>query len=394
MKSWGVAALPVELRRSVEQPLSRYILWSLAILGLAARLAMASQTTGGDFAPVWEAVRSFLHNQPPYQIPLFVYPPSSLLLFAPLGLAGFSSSLLIFLVVDLAAIVLAAGCCLLLFGARLTSPWGAATLVSLCLFAPVTQTLNQGSVNGLVLAAEAGALLAASRRRWLLAGALLGLSFAIKPVLLPLLLIPLLYRRWAAAVISLAVPAVLSAVALSLATDGGLYASQVIPSLLRGPAATGQSENVALAGAVLELGLPAQLGLWLRLGLLSLAAAIAWVRWRSGGDETLRLVEMAGLILITTFLAHSFAWMYYAIYLLPLFVSVLHPASAMRSGLAAAGLYGVGGPDIRLWLLLGLTGSRVVHVRSTLGFLLLLVALASATFSRGRFRSSRRVAPP
>ncbi len=383
------AVWKVELRRLAQQPLSRGILWSLAIMGFAARLLEASQAEGGDFVPVWKAIQRFLHDRPPYSVHLFVYPPSSLLLLAPFGLAGLAPSLRAFLVVDFLAIVVATACCLKVFGLRLASVQAAASFVCVSLFSPVTQTLNQGNVNGLVLAAEGAALLAASRERWLLAGVLLGLGFAIKPVLLPLLLIPVFYRRPAAAAVALLVPALLSAVALSLATDGGLYLSRVVPSLLAGPTARDQAENVALSGAVVLLGLPAQLGLWLRLCLLVVAASIVWARWRAGGDEPLRFVEIAGLILIATFLSHSFAWMYYAIYLLPLFISVFHPASAMRSAFAVAGMYGVGGPDVRLWLLAGLAGSRLVHVRSTLGFLALLLALGFATFS-GRESISRK----
>jgi arabinofuranan 3-O-arabinosyltransferase len=363
------------------------VLWLLGLLGLAGRIVIASRSEGADLLQVWSAVHDFLHHLPPYRprpsVLPFNYPPSALLLLAPLGLAKFASVKAAFAVINALAVAVAAWLCLGLFDIPWRSAAGGALLVAVCLFSPVIETLDTGNINGLVLAGEAGALLAASRHRWLTAGALLGLSFAIKPVLLPLLLVFALWRRWAAAALALAIPVTLSAIAFSLATGAGQYLTDTVPALAAGPSG-GQSENVALRGAVFLMGMPPELGTGLRLLLLLVAGGVTWRCWRAPNDRAIEMVEVAGLILITTFLGHSFAWPHYAVYLLPLLVSVVHPASPMRTWIAAAGVYAIGAPDLRLWLSAGAAGSVLVHLRFTVGFILLFIVVATALWRATR----------
>jgi arabinofuranan 3-O-arabinosyltransferase len=373
------------------------VLWPIGILGLAGRMTMASRSEGADLLQVWSAVHDFLHRLPPYRarpwVLPFPYPPSALLLMSPLGLADFASAKVVFAVVNALAIAVAGWLCLEMFGMPWRSRAGAVTLIGVCLFSPAIQTLNTGNINGLVLAAEAAALLAASRDRWLWAGAALGLGFAIKPVLLPLVLLFALWRRWAALAVALAIPLAGSALALSLAVDGGQYVSHTIPGLLAGPGPRHQSENVALTRLFYLAGPSADLAVWPRMLLAALALGILWRRRPTKDAEPLRLVEVASLILLATFLGHSFAWPHYAVYLLPLVVSVVHPASAMRTWTGLAGLYGIGMPDLRLWLLGGPLGFVLVHLRFTAGFALLFIAVARAlwTSARAGCRSASRL---
>lgn len=373
------------------------VLWSIGILGLAGRTTMASRSEGADLLQVWSAVHDFLHRLPPYRarpsVLPFLYPPSALLLMSPFGLADFASAKVVFAVVNALAIAVAGWLCLEMFGIPWRSRAGAATLIGVCLFSPAIQTLNTGNINGLVLAAEAVALLAASRDRWLWAGAAMGLGFAVKPVLLPLVLLFVLWRRWAALAVALAIPLAGSALALSLAVDGGQYVSHTIPGLLAVPDPGDQSENVALTGLFHLVGLSTDLAAWSRLLLAVLALGILWRSRPTEDAKPLRLVEAASLILLATYLGHSFAWSHYAVYLLPLVVSVVHPASAMRTWTGLAGLYGIGMPDLRLWLLGGRLGFVLVHLRFTAGFALLFVAVGRAlwTSARAGCRSASRL---
>lgn len=361
------------LAAELSSPATQRLLLTVAIALLAGRILLSFRYGGGDFLPVWTAVRAFFHQQTPYGVRLFVYPPSSLLLFAPVGLLGFGAAKIAIIVVDAVAIVAAALLSLRIFGVSWRSAAAAITLIGLGLFAPVTQTLYAANVNGLVVAGEAAALLAAVRQRWLLAGAFLGLTFAIKPVLLPLVLLLALERQWRSLLISLSIPAILSGFALLLSVDGGLFFSRTVPFLIGGEGQSG--ENVALAGAVVAIGLPLWSAGLLRVLILVAALAIAWRRWPAIAGTPLELVEMASLIVITTILVASFGWPYYGIYLIPLLVSLVHPASAMRSWLGGLGIYGIGGPDLGLWLRAGHPGFVLLHLRFTLGFLLLLLAI-------------------
>jgi len=353
------------------------VLLAIGVALLAARVLLAFRYGGGDFLPVWAASRAFLHHQTPYAVTLFVYPPSSLLLFAPFGLLGFTAAKVGIIVLDAAAIVLAAALCLRIFGVRWRSSAGAITVVGLGLFAPVTETLYAANVNGLVLAGEAAALLAAARQRWMLAGAFLGVTLAIKPILLPLALLLVFQAQWRALVVSLAIPAVLSGAALLGSVDGGLFFTRTIPFLIGGEGQSG--ENISLAGAVAAMALPAWVATVSRALALVGAAVVVWRRWFTSDREPLRLVEIASALVLATVLVGSFGWPYYGIYLMPLLISLVDPASAMRSWIGAIGIYAIGGPDLGLWLRGGHLGFVLLHLRFTLGFLLLILAIGVRT---------------
>lgn len=68
-------------------------------------------------------------------------------------------------------------------------------MLGLSLASPVFDTLKSGNVNGVALLAEAVFISAAARGSWNLAGLGLGSSLALKPVLAPLIVLPILYRK-------------------------------------------------------------------------------------------------------------------------------------------------------------------------------------------------------
>lgn len=356
------------------------LLWAAGLALFAGRAGLALGQPGDDFRQVWVGVDAFLHRRSPYTAYLalsppalpFVYPPSALLLMAPAGMLSLPTALPLFVGLDAAAVLAAGLLGLRLVGLPWTSPRAALMPAVLALFAPVTQTLYAGNVNGLVLLAEVAALLAAARRRWLLAGALLGLGFAIKPVLLPLLLLPVIERRWAGAALAAALPTALSLAALPLIVEPHLYVGRVVPGLA---ASRPVAQNVALSGAAAVLGLPAEVATAIRGIVLVIAAVVLWRLWRGRGDETRRLIYLTALILSATFLGSSFAWGHYGVYLLPLLASALS-GDRFTGWLGAAVFYCLGGPDVKLWLLAGPRGLALWQLRVTLSLLLVLVGLA------------------
>jgi len=368
------------------------LLWAVAIFsyGLSLFVIGRHPAQGRDLFPVWTAVHAFLHHQTPYTVRLFVYPPSLLLLASPLGLVGFDKARLVFLIIDAAAMVVAGGLCLRLFKLRVRSTAGAAMLLALALFLPVRDTLVTDNVNGLILVGETGALLAASRNRWLFAGVLLGCTLTVKPVLAPLLLLPLLYRRWTAFGVAVAIPAVLSAAAFPLIVGGGQFFTHTVPFLLNGNASDLQLINVSLAGVATRLELPAALALPVRLLVLGVASLCLWWRWRAKGDETGRLVELSGLILLATFLDFSFSWSYYPLYLLPLLVWMLNRRSGLRPWLTWIGMYCIGGPDVWYWSYVIPQGFNLGMLRITAGCLLLLAAIYLGLRHRASYAAMRR----
>lgn len=386
-------AMPGKRQRDIVLSL---ILWVIGLVSFGySSLKIEQHLAPRDLLPVWTAVRALLDHHPPYEVRLFVYPPSLLLLAIPLGLIPFAKARLLFLLLDAAAILLAGALCLRIFNLDWRSRAGGVMLLVLAIYLPVRDTLTVDNVNGLILAGEAGMLLAASRRRWALAGILLGCTLAVKPVLLPLLLLPLLYRQWKAIAWAIALPVVLSLLALPFIVDSGQFLSRTVPFLLNGNAAEYRMYNVSLSGSVAMLGLPVVIALALRLVVLAIVGVLLWRCWRTRSDESLRLVELASLLLLAAFLAFSFSWGYYAIYLLPLLVPLLYqmnrwppPAYVWIGWL---GLYLVGGPDVWLWARYGAHGLMFAMLRITLGLLLFIAALGLDVRRR---RRADQVFPP
>jgi arabinofuranan 3-O-arabinosyltransferase len=361
------------------------LVWAVGIAMYALRVGRALGQGGGDFRAVWTAVDAFLRGQAPYAASgvasppadAFLYPPSSLLLLAPFGMLRFSRALPFYVLVDAAAILLAGMLCLRLFRLPWASYRAALIPAVIALFAPVTQELYAANVNGLVLLGESAALLAAARERWRLAGCLLGLTFAIKPVLLPLLLLPVLERRWTSAALAGGIPVLLSVIAFPLMVEPWQFVRDVMPDLLLGGSAL---QNVSLRGSGTLLGLPVGVVTGVRLIVLAVSIVILWRLWRRSGDATCRLVNLASVVIAATFLCASIVRGYYGVYLLPLLVSAMQ-GGPFFGGLGVVAFYCLGGPDVKLWLLAGARGVVWWQVRVTLGLLLVLLGLGRTAFA-------------
>jgi arabinofuranan 3-O-arabinosyltransferase len=346
-------------------------LWPIAILTI---LYQARDTLGpgtaSDFIPVWRAARAFLDRAEPYQVMGFVYPPSALLLFAPFGLLGFGLSHLVFHVLNISCIAAAALVSFRIFGVRVTSSMAPAITFALFISAPVRLTLYTENVNGIVLAGAMIAFLCAIEGYWASAGLALGLGFAIKPVLAPLVLLLVFARRRRALFTATAFPAVLSGCAFALLNGGVSYLRDVIPFLWNGNYPQNSPINTSLVGAATVLGLPNAFAIVARSLTLAVGALFIWVRLKIAGDERLVVAHVVGIMLTTTFLVFSFSWPYYAIYLLPTFMAVISP------GIAAANwryiVFGVAAYLIESQDYLATFGG----VRVTIGYVVLLAALS------------------
>jgi len=361
------------------------VLYGASILGLLGRVALATRQGAGDLVPLYDAEVAFLHHQPPYSVHLFVYPPSVLALMLPIGVISFGKAKAVFIVLDALAIWIAGLGCLRLAGLALGTVRAAGFMAALALLAPVAQTLNAANINGPILLAEVGFLLLLARSSWRQAGACLGLSLALKPVLLPLGLLLIVRRKWSGSILAAAIPIGLSLlVALALANPQA-FVQTTIPFLLRGEDVAA-GENVSIAGTIARVGLPVAMGLVLRV--IAAAGGIA-VLWELRRQTT--SVPFAVALLSATFLAAPFSWPYYTIYLLPLLAYAM-VGRAYWTWMGVAALYCLAAPDISVWLRLGQPGFDYVHVRVTVGFALALVAIWLASRRDTRNRNGSRLA--
>jgi arabinofuranan 3-O-arabinosyltransferase len=362
------------------------ILWPLAILSFTYQVVRATGQPATDFTPVWDAARAFLHHQDPFANEWFVYPPSSLLLLAPVGITGLAQAKVGFALIDSLAVLIAVGLTLRLFRIPVKSVAAAATLLGVSLAMPLASTLAAGNVNGLIVAGEVGALLAASRQRWGLSGMLLGSTLAIKPILLPLVLLFVVCRQWRGLVVALAIPAGLSAVALTASVNRGAFFTDVLPFLVKGQLPNAPAFNVSIDAFAKALGIGTSVGAALRLAAIVLVGSLFVVRLRSmprsRWSDPLVLTEWSSLILVGCFLSFSITWPHYSIYLLPLFVSVVRPDSVMRSWIAWVGAYFMLSPDVWASSRLPDIGNDLAHFRPMFGYLLLVAAFAISTRRR------------
>jgi hypothetical protein len=109
------------------------------------------------------------------------------------------------------------------------------------------------------------------------------------------------------------------------------------------------------------------------------------------------VVELGGILVLFTLLDFTYAWPYYTLYLLPLFIAVFRRGSSVRNVPAMVGFFLMCSPDILLMQApyyrhaSGLADAlfKLSLARQTLGMLVLLGAMAWY----GR-RSSRPEATP
>ena len=271
----------------------RLILWPLAILFVIHRsfiLATNGYITD-DFGPVYRAVVNLkmgwdIYNEHfNYVDPHYLYPPGGTLLMAPFGYLPVDASRYWFITFNTIAIVLAAYLLVRLFGYGLNSVALPALLAAMFVSESVINTLVFGNINGCILFLEILFF------RWLLdgkvshqwwAGIAIGLTLVVKPLLAPLLLLPLLNRQWRALVAAFAVPlvfnlaAVLSPVARFRVNDPMNFVTETLRYIVT----TRDYFNSSIAGNGLYYGLPTWLILLLQLTFAVLAVLSLWLLYK------------------------------------------------------------------------------------------------------------------
>lgn len=321
------------------------ILWPISVLMIAQRtLVMAvNGARTDDFTTVYNASLNILNRQPVYAEnlttvdPHYLYPPSGTLLMAPLAYLNPEHSRWVFIAASTVALLICAYLLVRLFG---LDPAGWALPVVLFFFfstETVSNTLIFTNFNAFVLLGLIAFLLLLRDRQDLWAGVFIGLTLAVKPVLAPLLLLPLLQLRWKVFVTALGLPLVLNALAWPLIVDSRSFVDRTLPYLLE----TRNYYNSSLSGVGLYFGIDGWLVTLLRIAFVAMAAYSLWFLWRHyrETDELLWLATSSGVLLATTFLVGSLGQGYYSMLLFPLLMTVVRPGSVMRNWPAWAAVY-------------------------------------------------------
>jgi arabinofuranan 3-O-arabinosyltransferase len=369
----------------------RSVLWPLAILFIIHRsyvLATNGYITD-DYGPVYRAVVNFkmgwdIYNEHFDHVdPHYLYPPGGTLLMAPFGYLPVDASRYWFITFNTIAIVIAACLLVRLFNYTFSSVALPALLVAMFSTESVINTLVFGNINGCILLLEVLFL------RWLLdgkvnhqwlAGIAIGLSLVVKPLLGPLLLLPLLNRQWRAVGAGIAVPVAFNAAAWPLVSDPMNFVTGTLPYIFR----IRDYFNSSIQGNGVYYGLPMWLILLLRITFGVLAVASLWLLYRHyrTRDPLFWMATSSGVLLIASYLVLSLGQGYYSMMLFPFLMTVVLPNSVIRNWPAWLAIYGFMSAD--RWLLghWPTTGRFLEYTKFTYGWCLMLIVVFCVLYFR------------
>jgi arabinofuranan 3-O-arabinosyltransferase len=369
----------------------RSILWPIAILMIIHRsyvLATNGYITD-DYGPVYRAVVNFkrgwdIYNEHFDQVdPHYLYPPGGTLIMAPFGYLPVDASRYWFITFNTIAIIIAAVLLVQLFKFSWTSVALPALLVAMFCTESVVNTLVFGNINGCIL------LLEVLFFRWLLdgkvshqwwAGVAIGLSLVVKPLLGPLLLLPLLNRQWRAIVTAVVVPVVFNVIGWFLVSDPMNFVRGTIPYIF----SIRDYFNSSIQGNGIYYGLPGWLILLLRIAFLALAIASLWLLYRyyRTRDPLFWMATSSGVLLIASYLVLSLGQGYYSMMLFPFLMTVVLPNSVIRNWPAWLAIYGFMSAD--RWLLghWPTTGRYLEYMKFTYGWCLMLIVVFCVLYFR------------
>ncbi|MCV7061490.1 arabinofuranan 3-O-arabinosyltransferase [Mycolicibacterium vaccae] len=369
----------------------RSILWPLAIMAVIHRsyVLVFNRYITDDFAPVYRAVINFKFNWDIYNEhfdhvdPHYLYPPGGTLIMAPFGYLPEVASRNWFIFFNTVAIILAGYFLLRLFNYTITSVAAPALLLAMFCTESVTNTLVFGNINGVML------LLEVLFFRWLLdgnrshewwAGVSIGLTLVVKPLLAPLLLLPLLNRQWRALVTAFAMPVVFNLAAWPLISDPMNFVTRTVPYIL----STRDYFNSSILGNGIYYGLPMWLIMSLRVAFVVLGAVSLWLLYRyyRARDPFFWMLTSSGVLLTTSWLVLSLGQGYYSIALFPFLMTVVLPNSVIRNWVAWLAAYGFLTMDRWLLWQLPSTGRAFEYLRITFGWSLLMVVVFSVLLYR------------
>jgi arabinofuranan 3-O-arabinosyltransferase len=391
LRDWIQAAFRPRTSAPSAATVLRSVLWPAAILSVLHRSIVL--TTNGnitdDFKPVHRAVLNFrrgwdIYNEHfDYVDPHYLYPPGGTLVMAPFGYLPFALSRYLFISINTAAILIAAYLLLRMFNYTLTSVAAPALILAMFCTETVTNTLVFTNINGCILLMEVLFLRwmldgRASRQWW--AGLAIGLTLVLKPVLGPLLLLPLLSRQWRALVGAIALPVVINLAAWPLVSDPMNFVTRTVPYIL----GVRDYFNSSIEGNGVYFGLPTWLIVFLRVLFTLLAIGALWLlnRYYRTRDPRFWITNSTGVLLLWSWLVLSLAQGYYSMMLFPFLMTVVLPNSLIRNWPAWLGIYGF--LTLDRWLLFNWMrwGRALEYLKITYGWSLVLIVVFTVLYYR------------
>ena len=363
------------------------VLWPVAIATYLHTVSVALPVVDGvDFQIIYGGASDFLQGRPVYDDVAYLFFPGGLLLSSPMAVIDPESSHTVYVLLGALCAPVAAAVALRMMGRSWRSPLGAGVLFGLAISESITVTLVLGNVNTWLAALQVSALFLLMRRRDTAAGLMLGLAITLKPVVAPLLLVPLLARRWGMAAVTATVTAAVTAVSFLLVAERDQFLSITMPTLT----SPRDGANSSLTAAATFLEAPSGVALLTRAVVVMLVVLVL-VWSRAIPDEPVRLATQAGALMLGTFLAAPLSEMYWSVLLLPLILTVCRPASPMHTWPAWLAVYLFATLDIWAapqWS--PAVAEYYIQLRPTAGWALLLAVLVAWTWRQHRHAGADR----
>ncbi len=270
-----------------------------------------------------------------------------------------------------------------MFKFSLTSVAAPALLLAMFCTESVTNTLVFTNINGCILLLEVlflrWLLDGRPRRQWW-AGLAIGLTLVVKPLLGPLLLLPLLNRQWRAVVAAIVVPLVFNLAAWPLIVHPLDFVTRTVPYML----GVRDYFNSSIEGNGVYFGLPFWLILSLRILFTLLAIGSLWLlhRYYRTRDPLFWFTTSSGVLLLWSWLVLSLAQGYYSMMLFPFLMTVVLPNSVIRNWPAWLGIYGFLTMD--RWLLFNwmYVGRPLEYLKITYGWSLVMIVVFTVLYFR------------
>ncbi|QCQ90864.1 glycosyltransferase family 87 protein [Rhodococcus sp. SGAir0479] len=364
-----------------------FALWPLAVMTVIQRVVVraVNGSVTDDFSPVYQAALAFLNRREVYTAnfnsvdPHYLYPPSGTLLMAPLAILDPEKSRWLFILANTVAVIVALYLLLKMFGLALDSVAAPILLFAAFSTETVSNTLIFSNINGLVLLGEIAFLFLLLRRKDMWSGAAIGLTFAVKPILAPLLLLPLVRGQWKVFVTAIGIPLVLTAVAWPLSADPMEFVHHTLPYLME----SRDYFNSSIVGNGTYFGLPVALIWALRIAFAAIVAVSLWLLYRYYRQDELFFVATAsGVLLTASFLLGSLGQLYYSMLLFPLVMTVVLRNSVVRNWPAWLAFYGVLSADDWISYRFLQAGRAAEYLKPTMGWSLLLIVVFAVLVNR------------
>ena len=173
--------------------------------GILETISTDSLRAHGDYYTFWHSAAAFWEGEDIYDTPAAAEnrnPPFWTLLISPLGLL---KPLLAYRIFSIVSVILTVGYLIWMASeVRLDPRWAIPGTVLLLLSSPLLKTLALGQIYPVLATGLVAAWISDQRDRLMVSGGALGLVVALKPSLAPIILWPLVRRRWKALVAALA----------------------------------------------------------------------------------------------------------------------------------------------------------------------------------------------